>query len=116
MNSRRPAEDLLIAASPKTRLLAGEVTEIIKPRPTHDAVLHDFQLIDVRAVRCKDSLDADAEANFADREGRADTRATIANHNALEDLDAFFFAFNDLVVHTHGVTDAYWIEILSDLS
>ena len=50
------------------------------------------------------ALDADTVGDATDGEaGRETDLALERDHDALEDLDAFAGAFNDLDVHAHGV-------------
>src|SRR4029078_13048695 len=54
-------------------------------------------------VHREGALDADTEADLADREGLADAVALDADDRALEDLDARTAALDDLDVHLEGV-------------
>ena len=49
------------------------------------------------------ALDADLEADLADREGLADALVLLADDDALEDLDALARALDDVHVHLDGV-------------
>jgi hypothetical protein len=51
----------------------------------------------------EDTLDALAEAYFADSDGLADALVVAGNHGSFEGLQAFFVAFLDLDVNTDGV-------------
>ncbi len=51
-------------------------------------------------------LHAFAVADAADGEHLVQPMTTAANHNAREDLDALFVAFDHFRVHTHSIADA----------
>ncbi len=103
------------ATSLEARLLASEFAKVVEARTANDAVLHDFNLVDVGAMGRKYTFNTDAEAYFADGEGRTKTSAAAANDNALVNLDALFLALDDLIVDANRVTDAHGGNVVSEL-
>ena len=79
------------------------------------AVTHDLDLVDVRRVHGEDALDSDAVGDLADREALAHAATLAADHDALEHLDALFFAFTDLDVDPHRVTRAEVRDVVAQL-
>src|SRR5690606_41011230 len=68
--------------------LAAQVAQVVELGTADVAPGGNLDLVDDRAVHRERTLDADPEADLADREGLADAGALAANHHALEDLDS----------------------------
>src|ERR1035437_5476368 len=83
--------------------LAGQIAQVEEARATDEAAAHDFDLLDARRVRQEHALDADVEADLPHGEGAAGAVAGALENHTLEDLDAIFVAFDDLVVNPNGV-------------
>src|SRR5436190_5235020 len=86
--------------------LALELAQIVEPRAPDFAARHDLDPLDARRVQREDALDADAVRDLPDREGGARTAAVLADHDALEDLDALLVAFLDQRVNANAVAGA----------
>ena len=97
---------LLLAQLLDLGLLAAELAQVVELGAAHVTAGHDLDPVDARAVDRVGPLDADAEADLADREGLAQAGALAADHDALEDLDAGTVALDDPGVHLDGVTGA----------
>jgi hypothetical protein len=103
------------------RGFALEVAQVVELGAAHIALLQDFDGADRGRIDRENALDADAEAHPADRKRRAVLLAALANHNALERLDAFLFlfAFGRFLqpdVDTDGVTGTKRGDILTSLA
>src|ERR1700722_1092893 len=75
--------------------LAHPVAQVIQLRSADVAEGGDLELGDGRRVHREGSLDADAEAHLAHREGLPDTGALAAGDDAPEHLEALASAFDD---------------------
>ena len=85
------------------RRLALEVAQVVQLGAPHLGRSHDLDLLDGRRVQREDALDALAERHLAHRERRARAAAVQADHDALEDLDAFLVALAHPHVHADRV-------------
>src|ERR1700750_370816 len=102
MRERRLSVALLL----DLRLLAAEVAQVVELGAAHVAAGHELDVVDDRRVHREGALDADLEADFADREGLADALARTADDDALEHLDASACALDDVDVDLHVVAGA----------
>ena len=76
--------------------LPQQFAQVVQLRAAHVATRDDVDVVDVRGVHGERPLDAHAVALLAHGEGLADAAALAAQHHALEDLDAFLGALDDL--------------------
>src|SRR3954469_26043880 len=84
-------------------LLAPQVAQVVQLRAAHVTAGDDLDVVDHRGVHREGALDADLEADLADREGLAHAVARAADDGALEDLDTGAAALDDVDVHLDGV-------------
>src|SRR6188472_1150711 len=88
------------------RLLAAELAQVVELRSADVTAGDDLDVVDDRGVHRELALDADLEADLADREGLANALALAADDDALEDLDTRARTFDDVDVHLDGVARA----------
>src|SRR5665647_697511 len=93
--------------------LAAQVTQVVKLGTAHVAAGHDLDLLDDRAVQREGTLDANTEADLANRVGLADATTVTTDDHTLEDLDARARAFNDLDVNLDVVTGAECRDVIA---
>src|SRR5690348_4227697 len=96
--------DLLFPLLLDLRCLAAKITQVVKLGTADIAARHDLDPVDGRAVHRVGPLDADAEADLADRERLTESGTLAADHHTLEDLDPGPVALDDAAVHLDGVT------------
>jgi hypothetical protein len=94
---------LLLARFLHARRLALQLAQEVQLRAADLGGAQDLDLVDDRRVEREDALDALAERDLADREGRARAAPVHADHHAFEHLDALLVAFAHLDVYLHGV-------------
>jgi hypothetical protein len=85
------------------RSTTGETTQVVKLRPADISMPDHFEVIDDRSVNWEGALNADTEAQFANRERLPKTPTTAGNHNAFEHLEAFALALTNLDVNADGI-------------
>ena len=95
--------------------LADAVAQIVELCAVDLAVTDNLELGDLRGVHREGTLDADTEADLADREGLACACAAHADDVALEDLNTLAVAFLDAVVNLHIVADEDLRNVFADL-
>ena len=98
--------------------LAAERAEVVELGAADASLVNDFNQADRRGMRRENALDADAEADAANREARPRVRAALLDDHALELLDAFLIAFGFLQsdVDANGIARAEGRQVLSHLS
>ena len=84
-------------------LLPHFLAQVVQLRPVDVPDRLDLDLLDLRRVERKRSLDAHAERLLAHGERLAHAGALALDDDALEDLDAPARALDDLEMHAHGV-------------
>src|SRR4051812_27127505 len=87
-------------------LLAAQVAQVVELGATHVTAGDELDVVDDRGVHREGALDADLEADLANREGLADAFAGAADDDPLEDLNTRARAFDDVHVHLDVVTGA----------
>src|SRR5690242_4089734 len=98
--------DLLLPLLLDLRGLAAEVTEVVELGAADGTTGDDLDAVDAGAVDRVGPLDADAEADLADREGLAEARPLATDHDALEDLDPGAATLDDPGVDLERVAGA----------
>jgi hypothetical protein len=88
------------------RGFAGEITQVEESCAADDALRDDLDLFDARRMAQEHALDADVERNFSHGKRAAGPGAMALEHDALENLDAVLFAFDDAIVDANGVANA----------
>jgi hypothetical protein len=81
------------------------VTQIVKFGTAHHTATDNFDSGDTGAVDREDTFNALTGLNPADGESFFDTAAAAGDHGALEILNTFGVAFDDLNRDTDGITD-----------
>src|SRR6478735_1772181 len=84
--------------------LAAQIPQVVELRAADVAEGDQLDVVDVRGMHRKGALDADAEADLADREGLADAATLSPNDVTGEHLDPGAGALDDLHVHLDRVT------------
>ena len=97
------------------RSLADLVAEVVQLGTTDLTAAGNLDMVNLRGMYREGALNANVEADLADREGLARGSALTANHDALEHLDALTVTFGDAVVHAHGVADVEIGDIVLNL-
>src|SRR5262249_6336418 len=110
---RRDLGDALLA---QARGLAGEVAQVIELRASNATAADDLDALDAGRVQRERPLDAHALRDAADGEGRPRPFAALADDDALERLQPFLLALDDLHVHAHGVAGDEAVAVLLELS
>jgi hypothetical protein len=73
---------------------------------TADFALGDnFDFGDTRGVERENALDTFAVRDFTNGESRVDAAATFCDHDACENLDALFSAFNHAAMDFDGIAN-----------
>jgi hypothetical protein len=85
------------------RLLPHFRAQVVELRAVDVADRLNLDLLDLRRVERKRTLDSDAERLLADGERLPHACALPLDDDALEDLDAAALALDHLEVHAHGV-------------
>src|SRR5450631_116975 len=93
--------------------LAAQVAQVVQLGAPHVAAGHDLDLLDDRAVQREGALDANAEADLANRVGLADATTVTTDHHTLEDLNARARALNDLDVNLDVVAGAECRDVIA---
>src|SRR5665811_2156270 len=93
--------------------LTAQVAQVVQLGAPHVATGHDLDLLDDRAVQREGALDANTEADLANRVGLADATTVTTDDHTLEDLDARARAFNDLDVNLDVVTGAECRDVIA---
>lgn len=83
-----------------------EVAEVVEFGAANAATGDDFDFFNHCGMEGKSTLDANAVRMFTNGEGFADTAILFGDADALEKLNAFFFAFTDTDVDAEGVASA----------
>src|SRR5678816_4170521 len=96
---RHRADALLLEA----RRLAHQIAEVVELRPPHRRPLHHLDLVDPRRVHRERALHPDPVGDAPHRERGAGAAAALADHDALEGLQALLLALDDLDHHLDGV-------------
>src|SRR6185436_1206045 len=95
--------NLLLAGFFHARRLALQLAQEVQLGAADLRRAQHFDLVDDRRVEREDALDALAEGDLSDGEGRARAAAMHADHHPLEHLDALLVPFAHLDVDLHGV-------------
>lgn len=85
---------------------AGKVAEIINSGTSDFSDLIYFDLFDVRGLYGKDSFHTDVPRHFPDGKSFFLACTFHLNDDSPEYLDTFFVSFDNLVMHTDGVSCA----------
>src|SRR5207245_7855431 len=101
------------------RLASHLAAEVVQAALADVAVAQDVDLVDARRVDHERPLHTDPMGHAPDGEVLAQATAGNPDHRALEHLDSFARAFDDLRVDTHGVAgtqsrDLRFLLLLSD--
>jgi hypothetical protein len=93
------------AAFGQAGALPNAVAEEVEFRATNDRGTDDFDLRDTRAVERELAFDAFAGDDATNGEHFGGTAAAARDDDAVEDLNAFFVAFENLAVNVDDVAD-----------
>src|SRR3990172_5050388 len=88
---------------PKGCGLADAVAQEVELRPTGDAMSHHFDLLDPGCVDHEGALHADTAGDATDSDLTVNSASAQAHHRALEHLDPFAIALDDLHADAHRV-------------
>src|SRR6266581_3588994 len=110
--SRHLGHALLLEA----RRLAGQLSQVVKLRAPHRRALGNLDLVDARRVEGKGPLHAHAVGDAPHRERGPGPAPALADHHALEGLQALFLTLDDLDGDAHGVARGEAAAIFLELS
>ena len=82
--------------------LAAKVAKVIKLCTTDLTAADDVDVVDHGRMQREDTLDADAKADLADRDGLADAAVFAGDADAFEHLKTFLVAFLNADVHAEA--------------